>query len=639
MISIKREKKGMILAAGLFLAVLGCRLGLPIEVQAQPEHHDYSDEELYQTVNGIIQWKKEDTGSKENLFEDEFLGGAASTRCDWYAVSLGRLGREDDYAAYLAAAEQKVEDSYQTEDKLDAVKATEWHRISLAILAAGGDPTQVGDSKINLIADGTYNRGKTKELGAQGVNGIIWGLISLDSLRWQVPENAHDSRSGMIQMLLEQQLADGGFAFSSGSAEPDITAMALTALSPYRNDETVYTYTQKDTGSQVEKNVGQVVEEALQCLADMQGKSAEYTSWGSVNSESISQTLSALSALGIDAASDTRFIKDGVTLLDVLMDFQMSDGGFIHSHEYDEENESADPNESNSMAGEQALYALTAYLRYHEGMRGLFDYREEMPDDLRTQILAVRTQIEELPENADAPQVQNVYEEYCRVPASERSYVYNYHKLSGTMKALGIQPQEESLAAAMENHTSGSGAQVDIENPEHVLDTEITFTEEDRQKAEAIPETVTAEYEIPVLKALYQIEKSGKQEENQELTAILKEKKQTIQKRKEEISNLNDQIKEQISAAESISIKDRELVKSIKSRYEALSEYEQGRIEGYEDVERADKKISSTLRAMILAIAAGAAACILLLVIIWHSRKRKQERRNRKMLDWEEDDD
>lgn len=632
------QRTGICYRAGIFLAALCAAAIWPGNVQAQPAHHDYSDEELYQAAEKIIQWKKDDTGAGEYLLEGQCLKSAGSTQGDWYTLSLGRLGRKDDYTAYLAVAGQNVEERYQTKEKLDAAKATEWHRISLAILAAGGDPTDVGESHIDLIADGTYNRGKTESLGAQGVNGIIWGLLTLDSLRYQVPEDAHDSREDILVMLLEQQQADGGFAFSGDTAEPDITAMALDALAPYRNDETVYTYTQKAVKKKVSKTPGQVIEESLDCLAGLQGEGGGYQSWGSENSESASQMITALSALGIDLASDQRFIKNGITLLDVLMDFQMSDGGFLHSREYDEENQSADPNESNTLASEQALYALTAYLRFHGSLRSLFDCREEMAPDVKAQVQAARTAIEELPQDAGASLLQAAYETYNQVPASERSYVYNYHKLSRQMKESGLHPQSASMRETMELYTSGRGTQVDIRRPEHVLDTEITFTEEDRQAAEAIPEDVTAEHEVPVLKALYQMEKSGAAAEDRELAEGLRTKKEAIQKKKEEIRSLNNQIKEQISGADSFSIKDRKLVESIKTRYTALSPYEQGLVEGYEDVARADLKISNTVRGIAITCAAVLAAGILLAVVFLRGRKRRQEKRNRKMLDWEEDE-
>ena len=82
----------------------------------------------------------------------------------------------------------------------------------------GGDPTNIGTDEnglpINLIADGTYDRGKTTPLGRQGINGWIWGLITLDSMRYNIPDGAYYTRDDIIIEILRQQLSDGGFALS-----------------------------------------------------------------------------------------------------------------------------------------------------------------------------------------------------------------------------------------------------------------------------------------------------------------------------------------------------------------------------------------------------------------------------------------
>lgn len=135
----------------------------------------------------------------------------------------------------------------------------------------GGDPTSIGadrDGKpINLIADGVYNRGEVASLGKQGINGWIWGLIALDSLRYPIPEGAFYSRDDIILEILRRQLPDGGFALTGEEADPDITAMALQALSPYYNNKTTYSYTVKSTGEEVTRTVRQIVDEALSTLS------------------------------------------------------------------------------------------------------------------------------------------------------------------------------------------------------------------------------------------------------------------------------------------------------------------------------------------------------------------------------------
>jgi hypothetical protein len=172
--------------------------------------------ELETIIQGIIDWKKADSGEASSgcLLNDVFLQAAGTTAGDWYPIGLGRYGAVDNYQAYLAVVTQAVQDRYKQPGKLSAVKATEWHRIALAILAMGGDPTAVGrdrDGKpINLIADGVYNRGRTASLGKQGLNGWIWGLIALDAKRYEIPAGSYYSRSDIITEILRSKLPGGG---------------------------------------------------------------------------------------------------------------------------------------------------------------------------------------------------------------------------------------------------------------------------------------------------------------------------------------------------------------------------------------------------------------------------------------------
>lgn len=338
---------------------------------AEPAHYDYSAKELKEIIQQVIQWKKGNNGVDKDapLFQEHFLQYAGTTAGDWTAIAIGRSGYEDDNQACLAVLADQVSSLYQKEGGLDPVKATEWHRISLAVLALGGDPTSIGQdgdgNPINLIADGTYYRGKTERLGAQGINGYIYGLLTLDSMDYQEPEDAVDTRESMLEELLKVQLSNGGFTLDGreGSADTDLTAMALQALAPYRDRE----------------EVKPAVEKALAYLSEAQLSDGGFEREQTATAESTAQVLIALTALQIDPGNDQRFIKKGCTVIDGLMQYHMEDGGFVHSLEYDESNPEADPTKSNDMAGDQAMLALTALCRYYGALRPLYDFRAE-PD-------------------------------------------------------------------------------------------------------------------------------------------------------------------------------------------------------------------------------------------------------------------
>ena len=98
---------------------------------------------------------------------------------------------------------------------------------------------------------------------------------------------------------------------------------------------------------------------------------------GTESSESCAQVLTALCSLGIDPQSDSRFIKNGNTVLDNLMSFRQEDGGFVHAYLYDASNPASIPDESDFLAGGQAAYALTAFCRDKNNMKNLFNLRPE----------------------------------------------------------------------------------------------------------------------------------------------------------------------------------------------------------------------------------------------------------------------
>ncbi len=379
-----KVRKGIakrLIAVSLCLLSLTGAFSAPLAAQTQAAPAKvYAVPEIEKVIEEIINWKKADNGSKPEgwLINDTFLALAGTTAGDWFPIGLGRYGYPDNAEGYLAVITEAVQNRYKEPGKLSAVKATEWHRISLAILAMGGDPTAVGKDQngnpINLIADGSYDRGKTVSLGRQGINGWIWGLITLDSRHYEIPAGAAYSRSDIITEILRRQLADGGFALTGNKADPDITAMAVQALAPYYNSALPYTYEREATGQKTTRPVREVVDEALAWLAEAQLPGGDYESWGTKNLESTAQVVVALCSLGIDPQKDPRFIKNGVSLLDGILSYRMPDGGFIHSRTYDPDNPASQPDKSNSMAGEQALYAFVAVWRELKGLSPLYDF-------------------------------------------------------------------------------------------------------------------------------------------------------------------------------------------------------------------------------------------------------------------------
>lgn len=592
----------------------------------QTSASEFGADDARTIAEGIIAWKKSDNGSDPDgyLLNDAYLVLAGTTPGDWYPIGLGRLGIEDRNAAYLAVLRDRVEERYRQPGKLNAAKATEWHRIALAVSAMGGDPTSFGTdaegNPIDLIADGTYDRGKTTSLGRQGINGWIWGLIALDSLRYPVPEGAHDTRDSIIIEILRQQLPDGGFALSGTSADPDITAMALQAFAPYRNDEKTYTYTLKKTGEEVTKTVHEVIEEALQCLSALQLPTGDFSSWGTENVESTDQVTVALCSLGIDPLTDARFIKNGNTLLDGIMRYRMTDGGFVHSYTYDPDNPSSLPDQSNTMAGEQTLYTMAALWRQSNGMRTLYDFRPEQSSAVKARISELQKKTESVGADTDVSVLEGLLIDFYELPVWERSYVNGYWALSDAARSAGV--DIDSIA----NTTTV------IESPENAADDLplLSFSLSDRAAADALPERLTTEQYVIVTTLLDKLRQSedfdGRELYLDKLTAA----KRAIAEIQAEIDALNSDIKEKLYPFDNIGLKDKKTVDDIVARYTALSEYDRAKIERWEDVVKTKTKLDNLVRGILIGIALSVIAAVTAVFLFRRIRKRRH-RKEREM--------
>ena len=305
---------------------------------------------------------------QSQVFNDAFLksGAVGSTYGDWLAFGLGRGGVSDNNAGYLAALENYVTATYATEGGLDKNKTTEWQRIALTVLALGGDPRAFGTDKdgqsIDLIADGVYDP-IVGNLWKQGLMGAVWGLIALDAKDYPTPAGAAYDRETIIAHLLETEISGGGFALNGSTPDPDVTAMVLVALSPYA-----------DTNSKAKAAIAR----GLTTLSSLQQKDGDFSSYGATNTESCVQVLVALCTLGIDPAKDSRFIKNGNSVLDGLMKYyNAADGGFIHAFTSDPANPNAVAGKTNAMATDQGRYAMVAYSRYLAGKSALYDFNEK----------------------------------------------------------------------------------------------------------------------------------------------------------------------------------------------------------------------------------------------------------------------
>ena len=268
---------------------------------------------------------------------------------EWMVIGLARSVRNvpgvEDY--YKKVQEYVAENIDPETGRLHKAKSTDNSRIIIALTAIGRDVTNVGGyDLLQGLSDLEFVK-------YQGNNGPIWALLALDSGNYPVPTGGTVTRQTLIDEILRVQTSDGGWTVSGDKADSDMTGMALTALAPY--------YT-KDL------KVQEAIDKAIARLSEMQDEDGGYsTSYDGTTkiatSESISQVVTALSALGINADTDPRFAKNGNSVIDALLRYYVKGGGFKHIMD----------SELDGMATEQAYYALTAYYRFLDGKTNLYD--------------------------------------------------------------------------------------------------------------------------------------------------------------------------------------------------------------------------------------------------------------------------
>lgn len=261
---------------------------------------------------------------------------------EWVVIGLSRAGT-DVPDGYFSDYYQRLSLSvYDMAGVLSARKYTEYARVVLALTALGRDAEDVGG--YDLLAP----LGEFDALTCQGVAAVIWALLALDSGGYAVPRaasGAQATRQDYLNWLLAAELSGGGWALSGSEADPDVTAMALTALAPYRASRTV----------------SAAVDRGLAALSALQLPDGGFASFGTQTSESASQVIIALCTLGV-SLTDARFVKSGGSAADALARFAVS-GGYAHTA----------GGAVNQMATEQALLAQAAMARAASGRTALYD--------------------------------------------------------------------------------------------------------------------------------------------------------------------------------------------------------------------------------------------------------------------------
>lgn len=229
---------------------------------------------------------------------------------EWYVIAASNLEPSLDFSHYASSAKEAYGSS--------PPGAVERQRAALALTAAGYG----SDPFVKATPDETIGEG--------GVMSYIFGLhLANNGITGSLDGDA------IIDVLLNLRKDDGGWTVRGDFADVDVTAMAITSLSPHVNDRA---------------DVKDAVDRALALLSERQNERGGFSSFGVENSESTAQVMIALASLGRDADTDEAFVKNGRSVADALADYRLTDGTYSHTND----------GKTNAMATVQALSALIA---------------------------------------------------------------------------------------------------------------------------------------------------------------------------------------------------------------------------------------------------------------------------------------
>ena len=319
--------------ASVLLSLIAIVTLLPETSPISGKCSDYTVGEIQALADGIVAYELGNAGAGD--IQDWIYGPLTSNAgesSEWFVLTLSQSGSYD-FSTYEAALVE-----YLSHENIQSASSRE--KYALALIASGSTNRYI----MQAIENST---------GQQGIMSYIYGEHILNNGY----TSASFTQESVAESIISMQLSDGGWAIMGNYSDVDVTAMAVQALAPqYGSSGTV-------TAS---------IDRAMEFLSAKQLSSGGYKSMGTENPESASQVLVALSSLGIDCMSDERFIKDGNTVVDAILQYRLEDGSFCHLLD----------GGSNPTATIQAYYSLVSYLRMSSGQGPLYILDNRRPQDV-----------------------------------------------------------------------------------------------------------------------------------------------------------------------------------------------------------------------------------------------------------------
>ena len=297
-----------------------------------------SGSDIESSINGIIkdELAMAGAGSVQELLNGKYTEKAGVTS-DWFVFSLVQYaGSKYDYSSYARAL-----NSYAEKDSSASASTKERYALNLAAMG-----TNSGFIKTTV----------NNEIGKLGIMSYIFGLHLISNGYTSSKIKADE----IIKYLLSVQYDEGGWALNTdtGTSDVDITSMTVQCLAPYYAGNSA---------------VKEAVDRAISLLSSRQLSDGGFSSYYSTkNPESAAQVIVALTSLGINPLGDARFIKNGRSPVDSMLDFKATDYGYSHTS----------GGKYNVSATTQVLYSLVSIYRLEQGKGRLYDLNAGVKTDI-----------------------------------------------------------------------------------------------------------------------------------------------------------------------------------------------------------------------------------------------------------------
>ncbi|MCR5431854.1 MAG: DUF4430 domain-containing protein [Lachnospiraceae bacterium] len=300
----------------IVIAILGC-LFLAAFFGTNKVNADTVDD-AKSVIGGIAMFKMSEAGAASvQEWADGAIRDGAGADSDAYAYALYRLGMAD-VSSYLDSLEK-----YLDENTVRSAST----RLKYALCLC------MKDSEHEYV-----KKTVDDSIGQLGIMSFVYGLHLANN---GAVGSAYTPEQIALEILALQH-PDGGWSVMGQNGDVDVTAMVLQALAGIGDG----------SDSSRPAAIEIAADRAVRFLSQKQNGDGGFSGFGNENAESTAQVLIALSSLGIDAAGDPAFEKNGKTVIDGILKYRLEDGTFAH----------VEGGDSDSSATSQVFTAMASYL-------------------------------------------------------------------------------------------------------------------------------------------------------------------------------------------------------------------------------------------------------------------------------------